>query len=178
MKIYIRKIILSALCLALCIVLPYLTGNIPQIGSALSPMHIPVLLCGLVCGLPYGVIVGITAPILRSFITGGFPPLFPTAVAMTFELAAYGAASALICRALPKKPLYLYVSLILAMLIGRIVWGVAMFAIMGISGGSFTLSAFIAGAFTNSIPGIICHIVIVPVLAMALDKAGFLKKEN
>ena len=44
MKISVKKLVFAALCLALCIVLPFLTGQIPQIGSMLSPMHIPVLL--------------------------------------------------------------------------------------------------------------------------------------
>ncbi len=178
MKNKLKNITFSAICLALCILLPYFTGNIPQIGSALSPMHIPVLLCGLVCGFPYGMLIGAVAPVLRSLITGGFPPLFPSAIAMTFELAAYGAASALIYKLLPKKTPFLYVSLISSMLIGRIVWGIAMFAIMGISGGAFTLSAFMAGAFIDALPGIICHIAIVPVLAIAIKKSGLWGKEK
>ena len=38
----LKKLVFAALCLALCMVLPLLTGQIPQIGKALSPMHIPV----------------------------------------------------------------------------------------------------------------------------------------
>ena len=75
--------------LALAYVMPFLTGQIPQVGSMLCPMHIPVLLCGFFCGAPWGLAVGFVAPLLRSF-TLGMPPMFPTAFCMAFELAAYG----------------------------------------------------------------------------------------
>ena len=121
------KITLSAIFLALAYVLPFLTGQIPQIGATLCPMHIPVLLCGFICGWKYGLIVGLIAPLLRSF-TLGMPPLFPTALCMSFELAAYGLLSGLTLQILPKKKLYIYLSLIIAMLGGRFVWGIAMFS--------------------------------------------------
>ena len=65
MKKFLRSLIYAALCLALCLYLPFLTGQIPQIGKALSPMHIPVLLCGFLCGWPYALAVGFIAPFLR-----------------------------------------------------------------------------------------------------------------
>ena len=87
------------------------------------------------------------------------------------ELAAYGALSGLLYAKLPKKALYVYVTLILSMLGGRIVWGLVMFALMGFSTTAFPFSAFIAGAFTKSIPGLILHIVLIPVIVLALRKA-------
>ncbi|MBR5870916.1 MAG: ECF transporter S component, partial [Clostridia bacterium] len=140
------KMILAALFLALAYVMPFLTGQIPEIGSMLCPMHIPVLLCGFICGWPWGVTVGFVAPLFRSFLTGGFPPMFPTAVCMAFELAAYGAAAGLLYKMLPRKKLSIYCALITAMILGRLVWGAAMFVCMGLGGGSFTLAAFLAGA--------------------------------
>ena len=169
-KSSLKKVITAGVCLALCLLLPFLTGQIPQIGSALSPMHIPVLICGLACGWPYGLIVGLIAPLLRSLLFG-MPPLFPTATAMAFELAAYGAISGLLYKILPKKIPFLYTSLIGAMLLGRIVWGLAMLVLLGITGQTFTFAAFIAGAFTNAIPGIICHILIIPPIVLGLKKA-------
>ena len=80
-KTNLVKMILSALCLALAYVLPFLTGQIPEIGAMLCPLHIPVLLCGFVCGPAWGAAVGFIAPLLRS-LTLGMPPLFPTAVCM------------------------------------------------------------------------------------------------
>jgi LytS/YehU family sensor histidine kinase len=164
----ILKIVFSAMFLALCYVLPFLTGQIPEIGSMLCPMHIPVLLCGFVCGWPWGLIVGVTAPLLRSF-TLSMPPLFPTAICMAFELATYGAVSGLLHKILPKKKPFIYVSLLVSMLIGRIVWGVAMLICMSINGNAFTFTAFIAGAFTNAIPGIIIQILLIPVIIMIIE---------
>lgn len=107
----VKKLVIAAVCLALCMVLPFLTGQIPQIGQALSPMHIPVLLCGFLCSWPLAALVGFVAPLLR-YVLFSMPPLFPTGVAMAFELATYGLISALLYRALPKKTVNIYVSLI------------------------------------------------------------------
>ena len=164
----LRHLVYAAVCLALCMLLPFLTGQIPQIGSALSPMHIPVLLAGFLCGPWWAMAVGFVAPMLRH-VWLGMPPLI-TAIAMSFELAAYG----LFSRLLPKKTVNIYVSLIGAMILGRIVWGITMVVISGVSGSAFTWSAFIAGALLNAVPGIILHIVLIPILVMALKRAKVL----
>lgn len=169
-QLRLRRLVYSALFLALALVLPFLTGQIPQIGSALSPMHIPVLLCGFVCGWPWGLAVGFIAPLLRHLLFG-MPPLI-TAIAMAFELAAYGAVTGLLYRLLPKRPGYIYVSLVSAMVLGRVVWGCARFVIAGLQDTTFPLSAFWAGAVTSAIPGIICHIVLIPILVLALQRGG------
>ena len=168
----LRHLVYAAVCLALCLLLPFLTGQIPQIGSALSPMHIPVLLAGFLCGPWWAMAVGFVAPMLRH-VWLGMPPLI-TAIAMSFELAAYGLFSGLLYRLLPKKTVNIYVSLIGAMILGRIVWGIAMVVISGVSGSAFTWSAFIAGALLNAVPGIILHIVLIPILVMALKRAKVL----
>lgn len=166
----ILKLVYAAVCLALAMVLPLLTGQIEQIGDALGPMHIAVLICGFVCGWPYGMLVGFVAPLLR-FAIFGMPPIFPTGLSMAFELAAYGGISGMLYRILPKKIPYIYVSLIGAMVGGRIIWGIARFIFTGLAGSEFPFSAFLAGAITNAIPGIILHIVLIPVLVIALQKA-------
>ena len=168
----LRHLVYAAVCLALCMLLPLLTGQIPQIGSALSPMHIPVLLAGFLCGPWWALAVGFVAPMLRH-VWMGMPPLI-TAIAMSFELAAYGLFSGLLYRLLPKKTVNIYVSLIGAMILGRIVWGIAMVVISGVSGSAFTWSAFMAGALLNAVPGIILHIVLIPILVMALKRAKVL----
>ena len=165
----IKTMVLAAMFLAVAYILPFVTGQIPQIGNMLCPMHIPVLLCGFICGWPWGMIVGLLAPLLRS-MTLGVPILFPNAVCMSFEIATYGAIAGLLYRVLPKKKICIYASLLVAMLVGRIVWGITMFICMGIRGGSFGFSAFLAGAFTNAIPGILIQIILVPLLVMVLDK--------
>lgn len=168
------KLVLAALFLALSYVLPFLTGQIPEIGSMLCPMHIPVLICGFVCGWPWGLLVGFIAPILRS-LTLGMPPMFPTAICMAFELAAYGAAAGVMHKALPSKKIYIYCSLLTAMIVGRLVWGAAMFICMGIKGSAFTFAAFLAGAITNAIPGIILQIILIPLIVIVLQKAKVIK---
>ena len=174
----LRKMILAAFFLALSYVMPYLTGQIPEVGAMLCPLHIPVLLCGFICGWPWGLVVGFIAPLMRSLLTGGFPPLFPTAVCMAFELAAYGFFTAIFHKLLPRKKIYIYCSLLSAMIIGRVIWGIAMLVCMGIRGGAFTFSAFIAGAFVNAIPGIIVQIVLVPLLVMLLENTALLKSKD
>ena len=158
-------------------VLPFLTGQIPEIGSMLCPMHIPVLLCGFICGWPWGLAVGFAAPLLRS-VTLGMPMIFPQAVCMAFELATYGAVAGMMHKLLPRKKAYIYGSLLTAMIAGRLVWGAAMFVCMGIKGGSFTLAAFLAGAVSNAVPGIVVQIVLIPVIVMLLDSVKILKVEK
>jgi len=153
--------------------LPFLTGQVPQVGAALSPMHIPVLLCGFIAGPYYAAVVGFIAPLLR-FMLFGMPPLMPIGTAMCFELAVYGLVAGLLYKALPKKIGFIYASLVGAMLLGRVVWGIARWALSGVTGISFTFELFMAGAFINAIPGIVLHIVLIPVIVVALKKAGFL----
>lgn len=173
----ILNIVLSALFLALAYVMPFLTGQIPEIGSMLCPMHLPVLLCGFICGPVWGAVVGCFAPLFRA-VTLGMPPFFPTALCMALELAAYSAVAGLMHNLLPRKKPYIYCSLLTAMLAGRLVWGSAMFLCMGASGGSFTLSTFLAGAVTGAIPGIIVQIILIPILVMVLDRPNILKPRN
>ena len=164
------QLIISAVCLALCLVLPFLTGQIPQIGSALSPMHLPVLLCGFLCGTLYALAVGAVAPLLR-FVLFGMPPIFPTGVAMCFELAAYGFISSILYRRLPRKKLSIYIALLGAMIGGRIVWGLVRWLLAGLAGSSFTFAMFLSGALLKAVPGIIVQIVLVPLLVMAVERA-------
>lgn len=162
------KMILAALFLALAYIMPFLTGQIPEIGSKLCPLHIPVLLCGYICGWFWGLAIGFIAPLLRSLLLS-MPPLFPTAVCMAFELATYGAVAGLMHRILPRKKPFIYCSLLTAMIAGRLVWGGAMLICMGLKNNPFTLKAFLAGAFFNAIPGIIVQIVLIPILVMILE---------
>ncbi len=165
-----RKLVYAALFLALGLLLPFLTGQIPQIGSALSPMHIPVLLCGFICGWPYGLAVGFITPLLRSVLFG-MPPMYPTALAMAFELATYGLIAGILYATFKKKDLKaIYCSLIVAMICGRIVWGIARWIMAGLGGNAFTFQAFLAGAITNAVPGIILHLILIPIIMVAYER--------
>lgn len=171
----VKNISFSAMCLALCMVLPLITGGIPKIGNMLSPMHIPVFICGFICGWQYGAVVGFAAPIMRSLIFTK-PVMYPMAVSMAFELAVYGIICGILYRLLPKKNANIYVTLILSMFSGRIVWGIARYIMAGLSGSEFDISMFIAGAFTDAVPGIICHIIIVPLIIMVFRKTNLIEK--
>lgn len=168
-KSNLNNLVLSAMFLAVAYVLPFMTGQIPEIGNMLCPMHIPVLLCGFVCGAPWGLVVGFVAPLFRS-LTLGMPTLFPKAVAMAFELATYGFVSGLMYRIFSKKKVYIYLSLITAMVTGRLVWGVVQFACAGLDFEKFGFAAFWASAVANAVPGIIVQIVLVPILVMIVEK--------
>lgn len=168
----LQKLIYSALLLALAYVLPYFTGQIQTIGQMLCPMHLPILLCGFLCGWQWGLVIGFTAPILRS-LTNPMPPLYPTAIGMAFELAAYGLIAGIMYRALPKKIGFIYVDLVTAMVAGRLVWGLARLIMAGLDPQStFGLAAFWSGAITTAIPGIIVQIVLIPAIVYALRRAG------
>jgi len=166
----VRSLVTAALMLALCLVLPFLTGQIPEIGGMLCPMHLPVLLCGFLCGPVWALIVGAVAPVLR-YVLFSMPPIYPVGLAMCFELAAYGLVSGLLYRCLPKKTWSIYVSLIVAMILGRVVWGAVRAVISGAGGAEFTWQLFLAGGFTQAIPGIILQIVLIPILVLALRRA-------
>lgn len=172
----IRKLIYSALFLALAIVLPFLTGQIQQFGQMLCPMHIPVMLCGFLCGWQWGLAVGAIAPVLRS-LTVGMPTLYPIAVCMAFELAVYGLLCGLLYKKLKLGKFTIYASLIISMLSGRAVWGAARFICSGLDASKFGFSAFISGAFTTAIPGIIVQLVVVPPIVMLIRRQNISKND-
>ena len=161
------------MCLALCLVLPFLTGQIPQIGSALCPMHLPVLLAGFLCGPWWAMLVGITAPLLRHLLFS-MPPL-TTAIAMSFELAAYGAVSGLVWYKSKRNLEGIYIALLAAMVSGRILWGIVMMLLTGAAGSTFTWTMFLAGAITKALPGILLQLILIPVLVTALRRANYIE---
>lgn len=171
----IRTLVLAAFMLALCLILPFFTGQIPQIGSMLLPMHLPVLLCGLLCGWQYGAAVGFVAPLLR-YVLFGMPPIYPVGIAMAFELATYGLVIGLLySRSRWQCVFALYRSLLIAMVVGRIVWGVAEVILLGLDGQAFTWELFLSGALLTAIPGIILQLVFIPALMIALDRTGLVR---
>ena len=168
---YVLNLVLSAMFLALGIVLPFFTGQIPQVGSMLLPLHLPALICGFVCGWPWGLLVGFLLPIARSLLFG-MPPLVPTALAMAFEMAGYGAVAGLLYQRLRPGRGRVYVALIGAMLAGRAVWGLASWLIYALLTQSrFALAAFWMGGFVNAWPGMVLQVVLVPLIVIALERA-------
>ena len=165
-----RDLILAALCLALAMLLPFLTGQIQTLGNMLCPMHIPVLLCAYICGYRWAAAVGFISPLLRYAIFG-MPPIMPAGVSMAFELLTYGLVAGLLYEKLKKNTLNIYVSLIISMISVRVVWGIARLIISGVTGTEFTWQLFIGGAVLQAVPGIILHILLIPIIVMALRRA-------
>ena len=165
-SLQVRRLTYASLYLAIALALPFVTGQIPEIGAMLCPMHIPALLCGFMCGWPWGLAVGFIAPPLRAVLFG-MPALFPEAVAMAFELAVYGGMAGLLRHLLPKKKWVISAVLLLSMIAGRMVWGAVRVVLAGLSGSSFTWTLFLAGAVTNAVPGIILHLALIPLQGAA-----------
>lgn len=174
-----QTLVLAAFFLALGMILPAALGSVsPTIGSIISPLHIPVLLCGFICGKRYGFIVGFISPLIKIAVYG-VPPLF-IAIPMCIELAGYGFFTGFMNEKLGKSSKNIYISLITAMFAGRIAYGVATyfvttFALLGSGGGEYTIAAFVtSGAMLGGIPGIISHIIIVPSVLFAINQAKVL----
>ncbi len=162
----IRKLTLAAMFLAIGQVLPFITGQIPQIGAMLLPMHFPIFLSAFFCGPAYAALIGFICPLLRSILFG-MPRMIPNAVAMAFELMTYGAVTGFAYQKFGKKNLTSILgSLLIGMLAGRLVWGIAEIVLLG--AGGFTAQMFLAGAFLNAIPGIIAQIILIPMIVSAL----------
>jgi len=171
---YVKKIIITAQCVALCIVLPLAFHMIPAAGPRFLPMHIPVLLCGLICGWQFGLITGVMGPILSSLITGMPPMLFlPN---MTVELAFFGIVTGVMMLVVRTGKLYvdLYVSLIIAMIVGRIVGGIAMALIF--SPGGYSFAIWTTTYFVTAIPGIVIQLVLIPSIIVALEAARLIPR--
>ncbi len=167
----VKKLAVTTMLFAVGMVLPFFIGQIPAIGKMLLPMHIPVLLCGFIVGWQYGALIGFLLPIVRGLVFG-MPPLYPNAVAMAFEMAAYGFVSGyLYSHARWQCTKMLYISLVTAMLAGRLVWAFAEVILLGIGGNIFTWKMFAAGAFLNAIPGIIVQLTLIPLIMVALRRA-------
>lgn len=170
---HVRKTVLSGFFLTLCLVLPLLTGQIKEIGDTLLPMHLPVMLCGLICGMWYGLGVGLAAPLLRGAIFGK-PVIYPRGIWMSLELAAYGFIIgfmySLLIKGKKKSVPGLILCLVTSMIGGRIVWGLAKFALLGFSGDAFGLSAFLLEGFGDAAPGIAIQLVLIPVIMETVDR--------
>lgn len=185
---YSKRIVLSAMFLAIGLILPFVTGQMQHVGNMLLPMHIPVMLCGLVCGWQYGAMVGFILPLLR-YLLFGMPQIYPMGISMAFELATYGAVIG-ICMTIffrKKDTVFLteskeymkclYGSLVIAMVCGRLVWGAVRFLLAKMTLEPFTWQMFLAGAFFTAIPGILIQLILIPGLMIALERAG-IREEN
>ena len=166
------KTVFAAMFLALSYVMPFLTGQIPEIGSMLCPMHIPVLLCGFICGPTWGMAVGFITPILRSMLFGAPIAIVPNALAMAFELATYAFVAGILYKKLNKNIFYTFIALIASMVAGRLVWGAVMFVLIlaNQAAGEIGFSLIWGSTVLQSIPGIILQLVAIPPIITVLRK--------
>ena len=164
----IKNMTLTAVCIALCVVLPIAFHSIPNTGSVFLPMHIPVLICGMICGWPYRFICGLMGPLLSSALTG-MPPI-AMLPAMMVECGMYGLVSGLMLKFVHTKSTYgdLYIALVVAMLAGRVVSGIAK-ALIFTPG--LAMSAWITASFVTALPGILIQLVFLPSVVFTLMKA-------
>lgn len=177
-----RQLCFAALLLALGWLLPLLTGQNRDLGNMLSLIHIPAYLGGFLLGPWYGVLLGFVIPLSRSVLFG-MPVLYPRALCMAFEMAAYGGICGGLYRILnqksrKKKISTIYISIIPAMLLGRVVWGIGRALCGFFSPEPFTWAAFIAGGFTTAWPGMIAQLILLPILVVSLEKTKLLDDKN
>lgn len=169
-KKHLKSTAQAAMFLAIGIVLPFFTAQIKEIGDTLLPMHLPVMLCGLICGAKYGFLIGIILPLMRSMLFS-MPPIYPNAVWMAFELAAYGSVIGYLYGKSVKKDIKsIYISLVISQISGRLVWGVVKTILLGIADKPFGLRAFLIGGFVDALPGIILQLVIVPFVMTLINR--------
>lgn len=165
---YVKNVVLTAVCAALCVVVPMAFHAIPNAGSIFLPMHIPVLLCGMLCGWPFGLTCGLLGPLLSS-LTTGMPPaaMLP---GMMIECAVYGAVAGVLMKYVRTGRLYLdlYIALIPAMLAGRVISGIAKALIFA---PDTTLTAWATASFVTALPGILIQLILIPAILFALTKA-------
>lgn len=171
-----KRLTTSAVLLALGLILPFFTGQIQEIGNKLLPMHLPILICGFICGWKYGLMTGFVTPLLRCMLFS--MPLPINAFCMAFELATYGAISGFIYQKTKHLRLRIYISLLLAMIFGRIVWGCVSILVYGITSSAFTWQMFLGGALLNAIPGIIVQLVLIPIIILTLEKSGVMNSND
>lgn len=169
-----QKLVYSAFFLALAMILPFITGQIPKFGQMLLPMHLPVMLCGFLCGWPWGLAVGMISPVLRSSIFGT-PIMFPMAIAMMFELAVKGGICGAVYNKLPKKNSSLYITVVVSMVISRIVYGCAQYLLLGMNTGISGLAALWTASVTTAVPGILLQLILIPFLVKAVTRKDWQK---
>lgn len=168
-----KKMTAAAACMAIGLLLPFITGHIQVIGQMLSPMHLPIFICGMLCGWKWGAAAGAVTPLLRHFLFQ-MPPM-PGALFMAFELAAYGAVSGLVLSFLMRKDGRkepssgtILLSLICAMLCGRVVYGIVRYLFSGFHGTTFTFSMWLTAEFAGTWPGMLLQLILIPLLVRRL----------
>ena len=157
MKKNVKKITVGGLLIALALVLPmafHLTG-VPQPGQ---------------------VFVGLFSPIISSVLTG--MPAVGRLPFMMIELAVYGLVSGLMYNTFKfnKKKMGTYISLLTAMLCGRIVYAISLFVAVNLMGIQCGGPIAAVTATVSGVPGIIIQVLIIPPVVYALERSGYIDR--
>lgn len=168
-----KSLTMTAMMIALGLVVPPIVRMIPNGGGIFSPMHIVPLLTGLVVGPIEGIIVGVVCPLLNNVLYG--LPMGSTLIGMCFELPVYGCMTGLMMKVFKnqKETVKVYLSLVIAMLLGRIVGGIVQSIVLGAS--NYSLQLWASAYFITNTPAIVIHLVLIPAVYFALKKARLVR---
>lgn len=166
MDVKTNKLVKAGLFIAFGLIIPTIFHTVGMAGEIFLPMHLPVLLCGFLLGGRYGLIAGLITPLLSSVLTG-MPPIFPVSISMALELASYGCISGWMYKG---KKINVFVSLIVAMIAGRIVSGAANYILLSMAGKKYMLAAFLTSSFVTPVWGIIIQLIAIPVIINLVNK--------
>lgn len=166
-----KKLVVSAMMVAVGILLPMLFHAVPNAGAVFAPMHLPVLVAGLLCGPFYGAIVGMLCPLLSSILTG--MPALAVLPNMLVEMFLYGGLTGLIFRVVHTKYFILnvYIALVVGLLVGRMAGGAVCYLLfLGGTRNAYSWGAFFTMYFVTCWPAIVIQITVVPALVGTLRK--------
>ena len=161
------KLVIAGICVALGILFPMLFHAVPLGGPRFLPMHIPVLLAGFFAGWKLGLLTGVVTPLLSAVLTG--MPTFapePMVFVMMFELGMY----ALLAGLLLKHTKNIHLSLVAAMVGGRVVRGLMQWAFWSWVGLPFSWNIYLTLVFVTALPGIALQLAVVPLVVGAVRK--------
>jgi niacin transporter len=173
-----RKVTVGGLFIALSILLPqifHLAGT-PQVGQVLLPMHLPVLLSGFILGPVFGCMVGAASPVLSAMLTG--MPMLDRLPFMVVELAGYGLISGLFYQTLQLrgKKFGAIVSLVSAMIFGRLLYALMAFVAADLLNLSALGVAAVAESVVKGISGIFVQLLLIPTMIYILERSGYYDK--
>lgn len=148
------RLLITAILLAVGMVLPFLTGQLQSFGQLISPLHIPVFICGLTCGWGWGAALGFILPILRGLIFG-MPPFPAVGLPMAFEMLFYGLVTGLLYPRLLKvfrsnHIIAMLIAMVVAMIVGRCAGGAAKALMIGLQNHRATLLAAMESSSTEA----------------------------
>lgn len=162
------QLTLSAMFIAMAVIIPMLLHGIPNAGTLLLPMHFPVLLAGFFVDPFFALLVGLLSPAVNTLITG-MPPVFPVLPFMMAELATYGFVTSVLYR---KLKMDRNIVLVLSMVSGRLMATLAVWVLTSMFGARLPAPwAFFSGAFTGSLAGIAIQLAAIPAIMAVVGKA-------